>query len=110
MTEWFKDSGNVKALGWGLRYARLVSETPTREVLETLILWDSDVIYSLQQFVSRFAARDRHAQDLLGLPRARAADLNHLSWWRKAIVKQFDFDAPDESTSAKLITEKALGA
>lgn len=41
------------------------------------------------------------------MPPAKADDLVHLGWWRKAIVKQFDFDPPNAETSVKLITVRA---
>lgn len=107
ISEWFKDHNSTKSAAWALRYARLLSETPTQKVLETMTIWDSDVVYGINLFVVKFATRDREAQDLLGLPRADVADLAHLAWWRKAVVKDFEFNPPTTTDSAKLITVRS---
>ncbi|KAH7016673.1 hypothetical protein EDB80DRAFT_826903 [Ilyonectria destructans] len=102
--KWLEDADYYSAFGWAMRYARLVTEYPTPDVLNGMKIWDVDVAYNIQAFVARYASTSKRARDLQLLPRASLSHLVYLPAWREQIAQAFDFDDVDDDTNKAMIT------
>ncbi|KAH6986658.1 hypothetical protein EDB80DRAFT_874695 [Ilyonectria destructans] len=71
-----EDADHYSAFSWAIRYAYLVIEYPTPDILNGMKIWDVDVAYNVQAFVAR-----------------------------ERITQAFNFDDIDDNTDKAIITQ-----
>jgi hypothetical protein len=93
-----------KVVRWGIRFLRLIEEYGTPAVLDTVTIWDLDVMTQIRSFTASLVDADPLARELLDNPRAKVSHLSSMEWWRTSINRQLSFKPINEFSAKPLST------